>query len=80
MGWFDVLDSFAKGTLVEDTLQRIDEGLGTVEKIIGDGEKQVTTLVDNLENGVQQVVDGADKAAATADKVIDVVNKLPTKE
>ncbi len=80
MGWLNMIQSFADGTLVEDTIKQIDEGLDGVEKLIGQGEKHIETLANNLEKGAQTIVDGADKAVASTDKVIDVVNKFPTKD
>ena len=75
MSWFDVIDSFAKGTLVEDTERRIVDGLDQFEKLIGSSEKHIENLADNLEKGAKAVVDGADKAVDVASRVSKVIDK-----
>ena len=75
MGFFDSLQSFADGTLIEDTLKRFDEGLANVENLIGESDQKLQSAVDVAEGTLQRVVDGADRASQVADTVVDKVKQ-----
>lgn len=70
MGFFQVLSDFADGTLIDDTLQKFDDGLGRVESTLANGIDKVDEISAKAEQGVQRVADGADRAVASTDGII----------
>lgn len=73
MGFFQLLSDFADGSLIDDTIQRFDDGLSRVEETLSSGIDKVDELSAQAEQGVQKVSDSAERAVKSTD---GIVNKI----
>lgn len=71
MGWLDALDSFANGTLIDDTFSSLERSIEQFEKLVGSGEEALQSVVDVADTAVQKVESSTEKAT----QVMDVVHK-----
>lgn len=70
MGWMQLLSDFADGTLIDNTVNKIDEGLSRVEGTLANGIDKVDEVSAKAEQGIQRVADGADRAVKSTDGII----------
>lgn len=75
MGWFDILDSFANGTLVDDAINGLEKGIDQFESLVGSGEEKLQSVVDSADTAIQSVTDKVDSASRAIDIVNDKINK-----
>ncbi len=74
MSIFNLLDSFANGTLVDDLVGGLESGIDTLERVV-DGSTSAVDMASNAaSNALESMVDGVEKVANVADVVAD---KLP---
>lgn len=69
MNLFSLLDSFANGTLVEDAVNGLEKGVERFETLVGEGESKLSSVASVTDNALQNIVDGAEKAASVSDIV-----------
>lgn len=69
MGWFDAFESFANGTLLDDTMKKVENGIDQLEKFANSGEETLQSVVNVTETAADKLKSGTDKVVNVADVV-----------
>ena len=69
MSLFNLIDSFANGTLVDDMIDGLEKGVDQFEQLVGAGDEKLNSVANIADGALQNVIDGAEKAAAVSDVV-----------
>ncbi len=67
MGFFDIVSGLADGSLIDDTLGKLENGLDRVEGTIAGGIDRVDQVSGKLEEGANKIIDAGDQAVQATD-------------
>lgn len=82
MGLLDMLNSFANGTLIDDTFNAVDKSLEALENLpellagtIDEGEKVAEKAMKTFDTGAEKITHNVDKVVKISDVIGHTLDK-----
>lgn len=71
MGFLNMLSDFTSDDFLDNALGKLEQGLDSVETAIAGGIDRADEVTSKLEQGAEKVIDTADKAIESTNKLAE---------